>query len=81
MIETIFVNAGFHLVYHELVRSEVASNWDACAQKLAFRADSILAQLSDQEFEDGLTALREHAKAAPQEPVIELVDFFVFYGS
>jgi ubiquinone/menaquinone biosynthesis C-methylase UbiE len=80
-IETIFVNAGFHLVCHQLVRSEVASNWDAYAEKLASRADSILAQLSDQEFEIGLAALREHAATVPQEPVIELVDFFVLRSS
>jgi len=78
IIETIFVNAGFHLVCHRLVRSEVASNLHAYAEKLAFGADSILVQLSDQEFQTGLVALRQHAATAPQEPVIELVDFFVF---
>jgi SAM-dependent methyltransferase len=77
-IETIFANAGFYLVSHQLVRSEVAGNFHAYAEKLAFRADSILVQLSDQEFQTGLVALREHAATAPQEPVIELVDFFVF---
>ena len=82
LIETIFVNAGFHLVDHQLIRSEVASNWDGYAEKLAFRADSILAQLSDREFEAGLAALREHAAAAPQDQaVIELIDFFVFRRS
>jgi ubiquinone/menaquinone biosynthesis C-methylase UbiE len=81
-IETIFVNAGFHLVCHQLVRSEVASNWDTYAEKLAFRADSIFAQLSDQEFAAGLAALREHAViAAPDETVVELVDFFVLRSS
>jgi SAM-dependent methyltransferase len=82
LIETIFVNAGFHLADHQLIRSEVAGNWDAYADKLAFRADSILAQLSDREFEVGLATLREHAATVPQdEPVIELVDFFVFRSS
>jgi len=78
IIETIFVNAGFHLACHQLVRSEVADNFHAYAEKLAFRADSILVQLSDREFQAGLVALREHAATASQEPVIELVDFFVF---
>jgi hypothetical protein len=50
-------------------------------KNLAFRADSILAQLSGQEFEAGLASLREHAKTAPPEPVIELVDVFVFHNS
>jgi ubiquinone/menaquinone biosynthesis C-methylase UbiE len=78
IIENNFVNAEFYLVSHQLVRSEVASNWAAYAEKLAFRNDSILARLSDQEFERGLAALREYAVTAPQEPVIELIDFFVF---
>jgi ubiquinone/menaquinone biosynthesis C-methylase UbiE len=78
-IETVFVNAGFQLVAHDVIRSEVAGSWNAYAEKLAFRADSILAQLRDQEFEEGLAALREHVKRAPpDEPVIELIDFFVF---
>lgn len=79
MIEAIFNYAGFRLVGHELVRHEVAENWKAYADKLAFRADSILAQLSDQEFEKGLSAVRQYAAvASPAEPVNELVDFFVF---
>ena len=79
VIETIFASAGFQAVYHELIRSEAAGSWGAYAEKLAFRADSILVQLSDEEFEAGLAALREHATAAPpDDPVTELVDFFVF---
>jgi ubiquinone/menaquinone biosynthesis C-methylase UbiE len=78
-IETIFASAGFQLACHKLIRSEVAASWGAYANKLAFRADSILAQLSDQEFEAGLAALRGYAATAPlDDPVIELIDFFVF---
>jgi SAM-dependent methyltransferase len=78
-IETVFASAGFQSVCHELVRSEAARSWGAYADKLAFRADSILVQLSDREFETGLAALREHAATAPSDdPVIEVVDFFVF---
>jgi ubiquinone/menaquinone biosynthesis C-methylase UbiE len=79
VIETIFASAGFQPVCHQLIRSEVAGSWGAYGDKLASRADSILTQLSDQEFEAGLAALREHAATAPlDEPVIELIDFFVF---
>jgi ubiquinone/menaquinone biosynthesis C-methylase UbiE len=78
-IETTFARAEFRAVCHELIRGEAAGSWGAYADKLALRADSILAQLSDQEFDVGLAALREHATAAPpDEPVIELIDFFVF---
>ncbi len=78
-IESTFARAGFQLIRHDLVPSEVAESWSAYAEKIAQRADSILVQLSDQEFEEGLAALREHARhASPREPVTELVDFFVF---
>lgn len=78
-IEAAFVSAGFDLVCHQLVPSEVARSWFDYAEKIAFRADSILARLTDQEFADGLAALRRHAATAPpDEPVIELIDFFVF---
>jgi ubiquinone/menaquinone biosynthesis C-methylase UbiE len=78
-IKSIFTRAGFQLVRHDLVRSEAAESWAAYARKLGYRAISILAQLSDQEFEDGLSVLREHAATVPtREPVIELMDFFVF---
>ena len=79
VIETVFVSAGFQPVSHELIRSEAAGNWTAYADKIAFRADSILVQLSHQEFQEGLAALRQHAATAPiNQPVIEFVDFFVF---
>lgn len=78
-IEASFIDVGFQLIGHELIRHEVARNWNAYADRLAFRADSILAQLSDREFEEGLAALRQHAATAPSdEPVTELVDFFAF---
>jgi SAM-dependent methyltransferase len=81
-IEAIFTDAGFRLVGHELVRQEVAESWKAYADKLAFRADSILLQLSDQEFDKGLAAARQYAAAARSvESVSELVDFFVFCSS
>ncbi|MGC2443228.1 class I SAM-dependent methyltransferase [Candidatus Binatus sp.] len=78
-IESTFTGAVFKLVRHELIPSEAAENWIAYAEKLAYRADSILVQLSDREFDQGLAALREHAKTTPPNaPVVEPVDFFVF---
>jgi hypothetical protein len=60
------------------VRSEVAPSWSAYAEKIGYRADSVLVQLSEREFEEGLTALREYSAVVPEEPVIELVNFFCF---
>jgi hypothetical protein len=56
----------------------VGESWSAYADKLAYRADSILIQMPDDEFEEGLTALRKHAlNAKGTDPVVEPVDFFV----
>jgi ubiquinone/menaquinone biosynthesis C-methylase UbiE len=78
-IESTFGAVSFRLARHELVPSEAAANWNEYAEKLAYRSDSILVQLSDREFEDGLAALRKFARTAPpNQAVIEPVDFFVF---
>ncbi len=79
VIEETFLVAGFALVRHDVVQSEVGASWAAYADRLAYRANSILAQLTDREFEDGMAALRDFAAAAPPEQrVIEPVDFFAF---
>ena len=78
-IKATFEVAGLNLAHHEIVRSAVAASWTEYAEKLAFRADSILTQLTDEVFEAGLAALGQHALGAPpDEQVIEPVDFFVF---
>jgi hypothetical protein len=77
-IEAIFHAAGFELARHELDRNEVASNWRVYAQKIAAGADSILAQLSEREFRDGMRLLNDHAAAAGDGPVVEVVDLFAF---
>jgi ubiquinone/menaquinone biosynthesis C-methylase UbiE len=79
LVEAQFTTAGFAVATHELVSSEAGENWSTYTDKLAHRADSILIQLSDREFEEGLTALRTHAlEATGGDPVMEPVDFFVF---
>lgn len=78
-IEEIFTNAGFIRTIHKLVESRVAANWREYVAKLGYRADSILVQLSDEEFAQGMAALHRHAATRPpDEPVIERVDFFGF---
>jgi SAM-dependent methyltransferase len=80
-IRSIFARAGFQLLRHDLVGSEAAANWDMYAQKIGCRAISMLAQLADGDFEDGLKALRARAAAAAAEssgPIIEPMDFYVF---
>ena len=69
---------GFRLESHQLVPSEAASSWPEYAQRLAHRADSILVQLSEPDFNRGLSAVSSFAMTAPAGPVVEPVDFFVF---
>jgi ubiquinone/menaquinone biosynthesis C-methylase UbiE len=78
-IESTFAAGEFELGYHEIVWSEAALSWKDYAERIAYRADSILVQLSDREFERGLETLRDHAAAnKANEPVVEPIDFFVF---
>ena len=77
-IESVFTAARFVFDRHELVESEAAGSWPEYAERLVHRADSILVQLSDSEFEKGLRALRRYATTAAPVPVVEPVDFFVF---
>jgi ubiquinone/menaquinone biosynthesis C-methylase UbiE len=78
-IEATFADAGFRKAHHEVVQSEVAADWTEYARKVSHRADSILIQLSDDAFAEGLAALREHARRTTRnEHVIEPVEFFVF---
>lgn len=79
-IESIFHDAGFELSIHELVRNEVAANWRGYAEKIAWKADSILAQLPNRGFQEGMRLLNQHAATADDGPVVELVDFFAFRG-
>ncbi len=77
-IESIFNDADFELARHELVHPEVAANWRGYAEKIAAGADSILAQLSEREFREGMRLLEEHASRAADDPVTEVVDLFAF---
>ena len=48
-------------------------------RRSALRADSLLARLSDTEFEQGMAALRAHgANINPAEAITEEIDWFVF---
>jgi len=77
-IESIFHNAGFELARQELVRIQVAANWRSYADKIAAGADSILAQLSEPEFLEGMRLLNQHATTAADAPVVEVVDLLAF---
>jgi len=77
-IRKTFLDAGFQLLNHTHPLSEVAESWPDYAERVSKRADSILVQLDDAEFELGLASLRAFASRAPDGPVTEPVDFLVF---
>jgi len=77
-VREIFEAAGFRMVTLELVTQEIAPSYAAYAEKLAVGADSVLASLSDHDFDAGMRALRAHAAHSDDEAVFEPIDVFVF---
>jgi ubiquinone/menaquinone biosynthesis C-methylase UbiE len=78
-IKGVFAGAGLRCLEHELVQGAAADNWLEYSEKISYRADSVLAQLSDDEFSAGLENLRGYAQERNEDgPVVELIDFFVF---
>lgn len=70
---------GLTPVHHEVVPSQLASNWAEFVERQRHRADSILASIPDAEFQAGLAAMAEPgAVPAPDAPVQQAVDLFVF---
>lgn len=68
--------AGFAPVLHEVIPHEMAPTWEAYCDKTAARAYSLLAMISDDDFEAGLSAMRS-SKPRPG-PIIEPIDLFAF---
>lgn len=77
-VREVFEAAGFRMVTLELVTQEIAPSYAAYAEKLAAGADSVLASLSDRDFDAGMRALRAHAAHSDGEAVFEPIDVFVF---
>lgn len=75
----VFEAVGFTPLVHNIVRHIAAQDWSTFVDKSGLRADSFLARISDQSFEAGMLALREHAARAPvHEAVVEDLDWYVF---
>jgi ubiquinone/menaquinone biosynthesis C-methylase UbiE len=77
-IRSTFARAGFRLVRHGVVLNSPARNWAEYADRLSNRAIAALATLTEQEFDDGLSAIRCYAATAQACPVVEPIDFFCF---
>ena len=77
-VREVFEAAGFRMLTLELVTQQIASSYTVYAEKLSAGADSILASLSQREFDNGMTALRAHAAHTDGAAVFEPIDVFVF---
>jgi ubiquinone/menaquinone biosynthesis C-methylase UbiE len=78
-IELTFISAGFVPVVHQVVTQVTAPDWTSFVERLALRADSLLARLSDDAFHKGIAALRAQGeKISKNAAVTEEIDWFVF---
>lgn len=77
-VRQVFESAGFETVDVGVVTQQVAPSYLAYADKLAAGADSVLAGLSQSDFDAGLQALRSHATGDHSGAVFDQIDIFVF---
>jgi len=78
IVREVFESAGFSTVSAELVTQEIAADYTMYVEKLLAGGDSVLAQLSPTEFQNGIDALRAHAARTGDKPVSEPIDVLVF---
>ena len=74
----VFESAGFRTVAVDLVTQEIAPSFQRYAEKISAGADSVLASLSQIDFDAGMEALRSHAARVDSQAVFEPIDVFVF---
>jgi ubiquinone/menaquinone biosynthesis C-methylase UbiE len=77
-IQAAFAHAGFALREQGAVETETDPSWQAYAERVVLKGDSILASLPGAAFELGVQRVRAFAATAPHEPVREALDYFVF---
>jgi hypothetical protein len=73
-----FESGGFRTVRAGVVEQQIAPTYEAYAEQIAAGGDSVLVQLSRDDMEHGLRALRLHASKVGPKPVTEPIDYFVF---
>jgi ubiquinone/menaquinone biosynthesis C-methylase UbiE len=69
---------GFALRVHRVIPQQFASDPSDYCHKISERALSSLRAIPNAAFAAGLAALQRHCAAAPQEPIYEDVDLFIF---
>jgi len=66
------------MITSDLITQTIALNHMAYAEKLSTGADSVLARLTQAEFQTGIEAVRAQASKVVEQPVTEPIDLFVF---
>jgi len=74
----VFEAASFKTAAVEVVTQEIAADYSDYAEKLALKADSILASLDDKDFDAGMNAIRSAAPEFGSRAVTEPIDLLVF---
>jgi ubiquinone/menaquinone biosynthesis C-methylase UbiE len=68
---------GLQVIHHGVIRHPQNSNLREYADRVALRAFSDLASISDEEFRRGMEELRRHCATAPHQEIAADVDLFV----
>jgi len=77
-VREVFESAGFCTVSSDVLIQKIAPDYATYTEKLLAGADSVLAQLSPEDFKAGIEAMRAHATCGGDKPVSEPIDVFVF---
>ena len=77
-VREVFESAGFSTVSSDIVIQQIAPDYATYVEKISAGADSVLAQLSQADFQAGIEAMRGYATGAGDKPVCEPIDVFVF---
>jgi ubiquinone/menaquinone biosynthesis C-methylase UbiE len=73
-----FEAAGFRVAAREAITQRLAESWEDYADRLAAGGDSVLAQLTPDELQNGVAAVRNHGARVGRQVIIEPIDLFVF---
>jgi ubiquinone/menaquinone biosynthesis C-methylase UbiE len=78
-IAEVFTHTGLELRAHAPIWHAMAPRWEDLADKASLRVDSLLAEVEDSAFEEGLRAMRAHAvHADPNERIGLEIDLYAF---
>ena len=69
------------MIVSKIITQTVAPDWMSYGDKIAAGGDSVLSQLSPDEFNSGLEGIRIFAEKGEGSAVVEPIDLFIFRKS